>query len=139
MVPLAHRMHEVADSITLQVSARAAAMRKAGIDVVSFGAGEPDFDTPDPIKQAGIQAIQKGFTKYTPSTGTVDLRQATEMPVLARIVVPLTAVQKEAIGEVRGMSREFCQVPLPPAARVVQAERTEGAWVVWYVEKVDAI
>ena len=69
----------------------------------------------------------------------VDLRQATEMPVLARIVVPLTAVQKEAIGEVRGMSREFCQVPLPPDARVVQAERTEGAWVVWYVEKIDAI
>ena len=69
----------------------------------------------------------------------VDLRQATDMPVLARIVVPLTAVQKEAIGEVRGMSREFCQVPLPPDARVVQAERTEGAWVVWYVEKVDAI
>ena len=69
----------------------------------------------------------------------VDLRQATEMPVLARIVVPLTAVQKEAIGEVRGMSREFCQVPLPPDARVVQAERTEGAWIVWYVEKVEAI
>jgi hypothetical protein len=69
----------------------------------------------------------------------VDLRQATAMPVLARIVVPLTAVQKEAIGEVRGMSREHCQVPLPPDARVVQAERTEGAWVVWYVEKVEAI
>jgi hypothetical protein len=69
----------------------------------------------------------------------VDLRQATEMPILARIVVPLTAVQKEAIGEVRGMSREHCQVPLPPEARVVQAERTEGAWVVWYVEKVEAI
>ena len=69
----------------------------------------------------------------------VDLRQATESPVLARIVVPLTAVQREAIGEVRGMSREHCQVPLPPDARVVQAERTEGAWVVWYVEKVEAI
>jgi hypothetical protein len=69
----------------------------------------------------------------------VDLRQATEMPVLARIVIPLTAVQKEAVGEVRGMSRESCQVPLPPEARVVQAERTEGAWVVWYVEKVEAI
>ncbi len=53
--------------------------------------------------------------------------------------MPLTAVEKEAIGEVRGMSREYCAVPLPPAARVVQAERTEGAWVVWYVEKVDAI
>ena len=69
----------------------------------------------------------------------VDLRQATDMPILARIVIPLTAVQKEAIGEVRGMSREHCQVPLPPDARVVQAERTEGAWVVWYVEKIEAI
>ena len=69
----------------------------------------------------------------------VDLSQATNMPVLARIVVPLTAVQKEAMSEVRGMSREFCQVPLPRDARVVQAERTEGAWIVWYVEKVEAI
>ena len=69
----------------------------------------------------------------------LDLSRAEGMPLLARIVVPLTAVEKEAIGEVRGMSREYCAVPLPPAARVVQAERTEGAWVVWYVEKVDAI
>jgi hypothetical protein len=69
----------------------------------------------------------------------LDPRQTTQMPILARIVVPLTAVQKEAVGEVRGMSRESCQVPLPRDARVVQAERTEGAWVVWYVEKVEAI
>ena len=69
----------------------------------------------------------------------VDLTQATDMPILARIVIPLTAVQKEAVGDVRGMSRESCQVPLPKEARVVQAERTEGAWVVWYVEKVEAI
>jgi hypothetical protein len=61
------------------------------------------------------------------------------MPVLARIVVPVTAVEKESIGEVRGMTLEHCKVPLPPAARVVQAERTEGAWIVWYVEKVEAI
>jgi hypothetical protein len=69
----------------------------------------------------------------------LDPRQTAHMPILARIVVPLTAVQKEAVGEVRGMSRESCQVPLPQDARVVQAERTEGAWVVWYVEKVEAI
>jgi hypothetical protein len=69
----------------------------------------------------------------------VDLTHATDMPILARIVIPLTAVQKEAVGEVRGMTRESCQVPLPQEARVVQAERTEGAWVVWYVEKVEAI
>jgi len=70
---------------------------------------------------------------------TPDLSMAEGKPVLARIVVPLTAVEREAIGEVRGMTLEHCEVPLPPAARVVQAERTEGAWIVWYVEKVDAI
>ena len=48
----------------------------------------------------------------------LDLSRAEGMPLLARIVVPLTAVEKEAIGEVRGMSREYCAVPLPPAARV---------------------
>jgi len=69
----------------------------------------------------------------------VDLSKAEGMPLLARIVVPLTAVERESVGEVRGMTREFCQVPLPRDARVMQAERTEGAWVVWYVEKVDTI
>jgi len=61
------------------------------------------------------------------------------MPILARIVIPITAVEKESIGEVRGMTLEHCKVPLPLSARVVSAERTEGAWVVWYVEKVEAI
>jgi hypothetical protein len=70
---------------------------------------------------------------------TPDLRLAAQAPVLARIVIPLQAVHREEIGELRGMAREFCEVPLPPEARVVQAERTEGAWVVWYVERVGAI
>lgn len=65
--------------------------------------------------------------------------QAPDSPILARIVVPVSAVNKESVGEVRGMTREHCQVPLPATARVVSAERTEGAWVVWYVEKVEAI
>jgi hypothetical protein len=68
-----------------------------------------------------------------------DLSVARDMPVLARIVIPLMAVEKESIGEVRGMTLEHCKVPLPAEARVVSAERTEGAWVVWYVEKVEAI
>lgn len=58
------------------VDAKSKAMQRQGIDVVGFGVGEPDFDTPDHIKEAGIEAIRKGATKYTPGVGTVDLRAA---------------------------------------------------------------
>jgi hypothetical protein len=62
-----------------------------------------------------------------------------DVAVLSRIVIPFMMVNREEIAGVRGLAREFCQVPFPPGARVVQAEKTEGAWVVWYVERVDAI
>jgi hypothetical protein len=62
-----------------------------------------------------------------------------DVAVLSRIVIPFMMVSREEIGGVRGLSREFCQVPFPPGARVVQTEKTEGAWIVWYVERVDAI
>ncbi len=62
-------------SSTLAITARAKELRAQGHDVVNFGAGEPDFDTPETIKQAAIAAIQNGFTKYTPSVGTLSLRQ----------------------------------------------------------------
>jgi hypothetical protein len=65
--------------------------------------------------------------------------EATEVAVLSRIVIPFSMVKREEVGGVRGLSREFCSVPFPPAARVVQAEKTEGAWIVWYVERVEAI
>ena len=76
MFALADRMKLVADSITLAVSAKANAMKKAGIDVVGFGAGEPDFDTPAFIKDAAKQALDKGQTKYTPTPCLPELRQA---------------------------------------------------------------
>jgi pantetheine-phosphate adenylyltransferase len=76
MFPLAERMKLVADSITLAVSAKAGAMKKAGIDVVGFGAGEPDFDTPAFIKDAAKAALDKGQTKYTPTPSIVELKQA---------------------------------------------------------------
>ncbi|MBN2582994.1 MAG: pyridoxal phosphate-dependent aminotransferase [Planctomycetes bacterium] len=63
-------------SITLAVSAKAKAMKAAGIDVVGFGAGEPDFDTPENIKVAAVKAINGGFTKYTPATGMPELKAA---------------------------------------------------------------
>jgi aspartate aminotransferase len=76
MIPLAERLKSVSDSITLAVSAKAAAMKKAGVDVVGFGAGEPDFDTPDFIKEAAKAALDKGQTKYTPTPCFPELKAA---------------------------------------------------------------
>ena len=76
MIPLAERMNLVSESITLAVSAKANTMKKAGIDVVGFGAGEPDFDTPDFIKDAVKQALDNGQTKYTPSPCYPELKVA---------------------------------------------------------------
>jgi aspartate aminotransferase len=73
---IAQRMAPIKPSPTLAVSAKAKAMQARGIDVIGFGAGEPDFDTPEHIKAAAIQAIQDGFTKYTPAGGTEELKQA---------------------------------------------------------------
>lgn len=73
---LARRAASIADSVTLKVSARAKAMTKSGIDVVSFGAGEPDFPTPQYICQAGKQAIDRGLTRYTPASGIPELKAA---------------------------------------------------------------
>ena len=63
-------------SPTLAVTMKAKALQKEGRDIIGFGAGEPDFDTPDHIKNAGIRAIQEGFTKYTPVGGTDELKDA---------------------------------------------------------------
>jgi aspartate aminotransferase len=63
-------------SLTLSIDSKAKAMKSEGIDICGFGAGEPDFDTPDHIKAAAIAALEAGFTKYTPSSGLPELRQA---------------------------------------------------------------
>src|SRR5256885_16094830 len=76
MFPLAERMKLVSDSITLAVTAKANALKKSGVDVVRFGAGEPDFDTPAFIKDAAKQALDQGQTKYTPTPSFPELRQA---------------------------------------------------------------
>jgi len=70
------RIQEVNESVTLAISARAKALKKQGKDVISFGAGEPDFDTPDFIKNAAKEALDQGFTKYTPASGIPELKQA---------------------------------------------------------------
>jgi aspartate aminotransferase len=75
-IRLSDRVQSIKPSPTLAVTARANALRAAGKDIVGLGAGEPDFDTPEHIKQAAIKAIQEGFTKYTAVDGTPGLKQA---------------------------------------------------------------
>src|SRR5947207_5637171 len=76
MFALAERMKVVAESITLAVSAKANALKKAGVDVVGFGAGEPDFDTPAFIKEAAKASLDAGQTKYTPTPCFPELKAA---------------------------------------------------------------
>ena len=73
---LSKRAMSIKPSTTMAISSRAAEMKAAGLNVVAFGAGEPDFDTPAHIRQAGIDAIKGGQTRYTPAAGTPALRQA---------------------------------------------------------------
>src|SRR5512145_2028746 len=73
---VANRLKVIKASPTLAVSAKAAKLKAEGKDVISMGAGEPDFDTPQFIKDAAIEAIGKGHTKYTPAGGTVSLKRA---------------------------------------------------------------
>ncbi len=76
MVKINSRIAQVVGSTTLAITARAKELKEQGKDVVNFAAGEPDFDTPDNIKEAAVKAINSGFTKYTPSSGAEDLRVA---------------------------------------------------------------
>lgn len=73
---LAKRIRTISPSQTLAISAKAKAMKAAGENVVSFGAGEPDFNTPAPILEAAKKALDRGGTKYTPAEGLMDLRRA---------------------------------------------------------------
>src|SRR5208283_3490536 len=76
LIKLAKRLSVVEPSMTLKVTAKAAELRAQGVDVVSFGAGEPDFDTPAHIKEAAKKALDAGATKYTAVEGTPQLRKA---------------------------------------------------------------
>ena len=76
MTVLSKRARGLKPSPTLAINAKAKAMQARGIKVISFGAGEPDFDTPENIKRAAVKAIQEGFTKYTPAGGIVELKDA---------------------------------------------------------------
>ncbi|HUI07081.1 MAG TPA: pyridoxal phosphate-dependent aminotransferase [Verrucomicrobiae bacterium] len=76
MQQLAQRATTLTPSLTLAIDAKAKTLKAEGVDVCGFGAGEPDFDTPQHIKDAAAEALADGFTKYTPSSGTPELRAA---------------------------------------------------------------
>ncbi len=73
---LASRIRQIPPSATLALNAKANQLKAQGVDIVNFGVGEPDFDTPDNIREAAIRAIQEGFTRYTPVGGTPELKAA---------------------------------------------------------------
>lgn len=73
---LASRLEHITPSLTLAIDSKAKELKAAGVDVCGFGAGEPDMDTPEHIKAAATEALANGFTKYTPSSGTPELRKA---------------------------------------------------------------
>src|SRR6201994_2353726 len=74
--PISERISTISESSTMKVAADAAKLRAEGVDVVDFGAGEPDFPTPDNIKQAAIRALDQNFTKYTAASGILELKKA---------------------------------------------------------------
>lgn len=73
---LSNKAKKINPSITLEITAKAKELKESGVDVVSFGAGEPDFNTPENIIEAAIKAMKDGKTKYTPTSGILDLRKA---------------------------------------------------------------
>ncbi|MBC1457431.1 pyridoxal phosphate-dependent aminotransferase [Listeria newyorkensis] len=75
-LPLSRRVQEIAASPTLAITAKAREMKQAGIDVIGLGAGEPDFNTPQNIIDAAVDSMNKGYTKYTATTGIPELKQA---------------------------------------------------------------
>lgn len=73
---LSTKAQSISPSPTMAIDAQAKLMKSQGIDVIGFGAGEPDFDTPEHIKEAAMDAVRQGFTKYTPVAGALDLQKA---------------------------------------------------------------
>ncbi|MCB1087621.1 MAG: hypothetical protein KDM63_11285, partial [Verrucomicrobiae bacterium] len=90
---VADHIANLAPSITLQITSQAKKMIEQGEDICSFGAGEPDLDTPDFIKEAAIEALQSGKTKYTASSGIQPLREAIHEKLLLENNVDVPASQ----------------------------------------------
>src|SRR5438067_7496443 len=73
---LAERTKHIADSPTVAITATVDRLRRAGVEILDFGAGQPDFTTPEPVKAAARRALDENFTRYTPAAGIVELKRA---------------------------------------------------------------
>ncbi len=109
---LTERARRIAPSATMAASARAKEMQQAGIDVILFDAGEPDFATPTRVKEAGIAAIEANFTKYTPAGGTLELRQAIAARLAADEGLAYTPEQILVGNGAKEICYNLCQVLL---------------------------
>src|SRR5438094_2371339 len=101
---ISERAAQLTPSLTLSIDSKAKAMKAEGIDVCGFGAGEPDFDTPEHIKRAAIEALEAGFTKYTPNAGIPELRQA----IADKFAVDNGLNYRAAQGMVRNGAKPAC-------------------------------
>ena len=122
---ISERAAQLSPSLTLSIDSKAKAMKAEGIDVCGFGAGEPDFDTPEHIKKAAIDALEAGFTKYTPSAGIPELRQA-------------IAEKLAADNDLNYRAAQVIVSPNPPSARMVSqrnssSERRPSSWLCRFV------
>ena len=90
---LSEKISQISPSPTLSITAKAKKMQAEGINVIGFCAGEPDFDTPVNIKEAAKKAIDKGFTKYTPTGGTKELKDAMEQANRVGVKMAKTATR----------------------------------------------
>ena len=116
---LADRARQISPSPTLTIDAKAKAMKSQGLDVIGFGAGEPDFDTPDNIKEAAIAAIRSGMTKYTPVAGTVELKEAICKSFKADLGIDYQPNQIVVAAGAKYALYNVMQVLLQPGDRVV--------------------
>jgi len=91
---ISERAAQLTPSLTLSIDSKAKAMKAEGLDVCGFGAGEPDSDTPEHIKRAAIEALEAGFTKYTPNAGIPELRQARSTHATMRFSRPVSLAMK---------------------------------------------
>src|SRR3546814_17689416 len=90
---IASRLDRIKPSPTIAVTTKAAELKRAGRDIIALGAGEPDFDTPEPIKPAAIKEMQDGKTTYAPTAGLVELREAVAAQFLRETNLSYTPAQ----------------------------------------------